>query len=228
MHVIFLTLLLAAPDSKSLLGYIDGRTDLSKSDRKAWMAQVKSRFGGTALEDSDDEAIRAARSVLSAAIFFEVRPGPAARGARTAYHDVLRFVPPPIAVQYQVLAFQGRKPSASPRQMAFDFPRHFDPEIAPELTAWWAAALENGRIPAAEIEKTEESLRQTRMLMRPLLLDRLWAAAHLQRRKPRSPRLLHIRRELNRTFAGVGPALERGVRFYAAYTRLAEELGKTP
>ena len=43
---------------------------------------------------------------------------------------IYRFVPSPIAVQYQILSLTGKKPKASARQMAFDFPRYFDEAIA--------------------------------------------------------------------------------------------------
>ncbi|MEM6533483.1 MAG: C40 family peptidase [Myxococcota bacterium] len=219
---------LSASGPESLLEYLDRRTDLAAETRDGWSAEVKRTFGGAALDQGKNEGRAAAKSVLSAAIFFEVSPGKAVRAAREAYHDVERFVPPPIAVRYQILSFQGRRPTASPREMAFDFPRHFDPEIAPALARWWDDALSTGKVPAAEIAETKATLRKTRLLMRPLLLERLWSAARLQQRRPNSPRLKTIRRNLNRTYRGVGPLLERGVSFYAAYALLARELGKTP
>ena len=56
------------------------------------------------------------------------------------------WVPPPLAASYQILVFQGRAPKQSPRELAFDFPRYFNEDLAPDLAAWWTEMLANGTI----------------------------------------------------------------------------------
>lgn len=160
----------------NLLEYVAGRADLSRSDRRAWDHALRSRFGGTALRDGTDEGVTVAKSVVSAAIFFGVEPERGARAAYDAYHDAAHQVPPPIAINYQVLAFQGRKPAASARRMALDFPKHFDPDIAPELVRWWERALESGEVAAWERHQVEAALRETRARLtgRPAGDARVW------------------------------------------------------
>jgi lipoprotein Spr len=114
--------------------------------------------------------------VVSAAVFFGVDPVRGTRAAYDAYHDAAHRVPPPIAINYQVLAFQGREPAASARRMALDFPKHFDRDIAPELVRWWQEALAADRVPAWERRQVEAALKATRALVgeRPAGDARVW------------------------------------------------------
>ncbi len=149
----------------NLLEDVAARSDLDRPDRRAWDEALRLRFGGAALRDGDDEGVAVAKSVVAAAIFFGVEPVRGARAAYDAYHDAAHRVPPPIAINYQVLAFQGRKPAASARRMALDFPQHFDRDIAPELVRWWQQELDAGRVPGWERRQVEAALAETRALI---------------------------------------------------------------
>ncbi|MEM6733790.1 MAG: NlpC/P60 family protein, partial [Myxococcota bacterium] len=94
--------------------------------------------------------------------FFGASPEQMARGAYAAYHDVARWVPPPVAINYQLLAFRGRPPEHSALEMAYDFSRHFDPEIAPELVSWWETMLAEGKIPRLEERETRAALSEAK------------------------------------------------------------------
>ncbi len=121
----------------TLLEYVAGRDDLAKADKATWDKALRVAFGGKAIKDGTDEGVTVAKSVIAAAIFYGIEPSKAAKAAYDAYHDTYRWVPPPIAINYQILAFQGRKPKATARQLAFNFPRYFNEEIAPDLATWW-------------------------------------------------------------------------------------------
>lgn len=54
--------------------------------------------------------------------------------------------------------------------MAYDFPNHFDPEIAPDLTRYWDTMLAAGKIPRLEEKDVRRALAATRRMMRPYLL----------------------------------------------------------
>jgi probable lipoprotein NlpC len=150
---------------QNLLEYVASRTDLSAAERRGWDQAIRNVFGGKALKDGADEGVTTAKSVISAAIFQGIEPIRGARAAYDAYHDTYRFVPPPIAITYQVLAFAGHAPAQSPRELAFNFPEHFDADIAPELTRWWDEALKSGRLPPSERAQVERALRETQRKM---------------------------------------------------------------
>src|SRR5262249_38208021 len=97
------------------------------------------------------------------------------------YRGALGYVPPPIATHYQILTLQGRQPRGRPIDLAFKFPDYYNEEIAPDLVAYWEEALEKGRIPDDALHETKEALDETRIRMRPLLLDKLRLLARLQR-----------------------------------------------
>src|SRR2546423_1012108 len=99
----------AAGRRQNLLDYVQAREDLAPAEKTAWDRAVRNVFGGKALQDGADEGVTVAKSVLSAAIFYRVDPKKAAAAAYDAYHDTYRWVPPPIAIDYQILGFQGRK-----------------------------------------------------------------------------------------------------------------------
>ncbi len=228
----------AASRRQSLLEYVAGREDLDAAARKSWDAALRNAFGGQAIKDGTDEGVTAAKSVVSAAIFQGIDPERGAKAAREAYHDVYRFVPPPIAIQVQVLGFAGKRLAASPREMAFDFSRHFDEDIAPELARWWDGELGAGRVPAAERPEVERALRDTRLRMRPMLRDQLWRGAELEARRPGAQAaeareldraILGIAQILQRDFDNVGKsaeALDPTVPFYTRYTVICQELGE--
>lgn len=230
---------------QSLLQYIESRADLGKGERAAWKQALKTVFGGKAIKDGRDEGITVAKSVLSGAIFFEVPPAEAVRAAYAAFHDTHRWVPPPIAINYRMLAFQGQEPEASPRQLAFRFPRHFSAELAPDVVAWWDRMLRQGRINPHAEARVRRTLAKTRRLMRPMLRARLWEGARLHARRrvlkasgaapatleALERQLADLARELEQSFRGVAPpgaTAEADLGYYERYVRLSRALGKKP
>ncbi len=169
--------------SGTLLDFVKGRSDLSRSERARWHKAVKLRFGGAALNDEaeDRPEIGVAKAILSAAIFMGVKPKKAVDAAWEGWRGALGYVPPPIAIHYEILALQGRKPRGRPIDLAFKFPDYYNEEIAPELVAYWEENLRAGKIPDAALEETKEALAATRVKMRPLLLDKLRLMASLAR-----------------------------------------------
>lgn len=222
----------------TLLQYVADRDDLSATDKKAWDKALRQTFGGAAIKDGTDEGITVAKSVISGAIFYGIAPGTAATAAYDAYHDTARWVPPPIAINYQLLAFQGRKPKVTARELAFRFPRYFNEEMAPELVAWWDSMLQAGKINPYEVNTVKDTLQATRALMRPMLLRKLWQGAELEARRgwldagnparaEVDAALTQVERELTTSFRGVGKAgvVQDNQRdYYARYCALAQEL----
>ena len=170
----------------SLVDYLGGRDDLSAAQRKAWDKVIRLRFGGAALQEETDvrTEIGVAKAVLAAAIAMGVEPKAGADAAWDAWHGALGFVPPPIAIHYQLLVLQGRRPRGRPIDLAFKFPEYYVEEIAPELVAWWEASLAAGKVPDDALRETQEALEATRLKMRPLLLDKLRLMARLGRELP--------------------------------------------
>ena len=66
---------------KNLLEYIESRDDLDKAGKATWNKAIRLRFGGKSLKDGTDEGVTVAKSVISAAIFFDI---PAEKAAETA------------------------------------------------------------------------------------------------------------------------------------------------
>ncbi len=224
---------------KSLIEYLTSRDDLEAKERQRWLTAVRRAFGGKALNDGNDEGVTGAKSVIAAAIFHGIDATYAARAALAAYHDIARFVPPPIAVQYQVLAFSGRKPTASPRQMAFDFPRYFNEDIAQELVRFWDTMLATDRIPKLDRPAVIRALNETRKKMRPMLRERLWQAVvtdarHKVTRVSKTEQELFRRtldEELARDFEGVldsEASLREARSLYERYAAACAELGEKP
>lgn len=171
-----------ALSNETLLEYIRARDDLGKQ-KKTWESEIKKRFGGTALKEESEVnvEIRVAKQILSASIFMNVEPKKAVNAAWEGYRGAIGYVPPPIAIHYQILALQGRQPRGRPIDLAFKFPDYYNDEIAPDLVAYWEEALEQGKIPDDARQETLEALDATRVKMRPLLLDKLRVLARLER-----------------------------------------------
>lgn len=228
---------------QTLLEYVQAREDLSGTEKAAWEKALRRAFGGSAIKDGTDEGITVAKSVVSGAVFFQVAPDVAAKAAYEAYHDTYRWVPPPVAINYQLLAFQGRKPKVKARELAFRFPRYFNEDIAPELARWWAEMLAAGKIGKGEEGSVREVLRETRDLMRPMMLRRLSELAELENRlavvegagggrealkKDLKDGIARGRAELQRDFLDVprdAGARDAGRSAYDRYVALAKELG---
>lgn len=175
----------AAPPEASLQDWIDGRDDLSRRTRAKWRRAIRLRFGGASMnEDTPDRPeIAVAKAILSSAVFMDVPTKKAVDAAWEGWRGALGYVPPPIAIHYQLLALQGRKPRGRPIDLAFDFPEYFNEEIAPELVAYWEKALKDGKVPDDALLETQEALQKTRLKMRPLLLDKLRLMARLARQR---------------------------------------------
>lgn len=172
-----------AKNGETLLDYVKGRDDLTRKERKKWSRAVRLRFGGAALNEETEARpeIGVAKKILSAAIFMRVPPKKAADAAWEGWRGALGYVPPPVAIHYQLLTLQGRKPRGRPIDLAFKFPEYYNEEIAPELVAYWEAQLDAGKIPDYALTETKEALAATRVKMRPLLVDKLRLMATLAR-----------------------------------------------
>src|SRR5688572_12988586 len=190
MAVLLLSLLLPRPsaaqgalEKESIVDYLKKRDDLTSSERSRWISATKKRFGGAAIEEetSAKPEIAVAKAILSAAIIMRVKPDVAVKASWEGWRGALGYVPPPIAIHYQILALEGRKPRGRPLDLAFKFPDYYVEEIAPELVAHWEEALEKGKVPDAALRETQEALEATRLKMRPLLLDKIRLLARLDR-----------------------------------------------
>lgn len=172
-----------ALSNETLLEYIRARDDIPAKQRKRWETELKKRFGGSALKEESDTnvEVKVAKQILSAAIFMNIEPDRAVKAAWEGYHGTMGYVPPPIAIHYQILTLQGRQPRGRPIDLAFKFPDYYNEEIAPELVAYWEEALAAGKIQDDARSETIEALDATRIKMRPLLLDKLRVLARLER-----------------------------------------------
>jgi cell wall-associated NlpC family hydrolase len=203
-----------ALQKQSLLEYIRGRDDLETRERAEWEKAIKIRFGGAALDEDNkvNTQITVAKAILSAAIFMQIEPKKAAAAAFEGYRGALGFVPPPLAIHYQILVLEGRKPKASMAQLTFDFPKYYTDELAPEIVAYWERQLKSGEVPDYLLEETKEALAATRVKMRPLLADKLRLIARLEEDRQGAPSELRaqidkdigeVEAELERSFSGV-------------------------
>ncbi len=230
----------ARPPADSLLAFVAKRPELKRRDKARWKRAVKRRFGGIALESGKDRPEHeVAQRVLLAAIETNIKPKRGAMAAWEAWHDTLRYVPPPIAVHYQILGFQGTKPRGRAIDLAFHFADYYTPEIAPELVAWWQAALDSGRLPDDQIKEVKEALAATRDQMRPALIDKLRLLAALAKEQQTSAavRKAEIERdkeeleiELYRSFAKVArrpEVLDNTRRPYDRLRLQLEDMGQT-
>lgn len=172
-----------APATASLNEWIKARTDLDRGKRARWRKAIRLRFGGAAMNEDIPERpeIGVAKAILSSALFMNVPAKKAADAAWEGWRGALGYVPPPIAIHYQLLVLQGRKPRGRPIDLAFKFPEYFNEEIAPELVAYWERSMKDGKIPDDALLETQDALRQTRIKMRPLLVDKLRLMARLDR-----------------------------------------------
>ena len=82
----------------NLIDYIKGRQDLSPKAQAEWDKALRIQFGGKAIKDGTDEGVTVAKSVIAAAIFYQIPPAKGVKAAYEAYHDTYRNVPPPISV----------------------------------------------------------------------------------------------------------------------------------
>lgn len=237
---------LAAPTKpakpQTLVDWVRNRPELAPGDRRAWEAAVKKRFGGAALKTEDEEngEISVAKAILASAIFLGVKPDKAAMGAFEGYRGALGYVPPPIAIHYQVLVFQERQPRGRPIDLAFNFPKFYNDEIAPDLVEYWESSLAAGKVPDFALDETKEALAETRLKMRPLLLDKLRLLSRLARDQAvaRGTRKAEIEAdmraveaELARAFTGVArrpEVLDGRKRPYDRLRIQLEDMGQKP
>src|SRR5262245_14035966 len=103
-----LSLAQRALSNETLLDYIRGRDDLPKNARKKWEDAIKKKFGGSALKEESEVnvEITVAKEILSAAIFMGIEPDKAVSAAWEGWRGALGYVPPPIAIHYQILSLQ--------------------------------------------------------------------------------------------------------------------------
>jgi hypothetical protein len=175
--------LASAKQGETILQYIRSRDDVSGKERAEWEKELKKRFGGAMLkeETEDQPEVAVAKAVIAGAIFREVDPKKGAVAAFEGYRGALGYVPPPIAIHYQLLALEGRKPRGRPLDLAFNFPKFYVDEIAPDLVAFWEDAISKGKVPDFALAETKAALDETRLKMRPLLVDKLRLLARLAR-----------------------------------------------
>ena len=138
-------------------------------------------FGGEALEPDTAKRpeIGVAKTRIGNAIFIGVRSKPGAKAAWEAYRGVMGYVPPPVAIRYQIAKLSGHQPKGTMEQMSFFFERFYDDEIAAEFVSYWEKRLAEGSATAGEIADIQSTLKKTRVLMRPLLTQKLRALARL-------------------------------------------------
>jgi hypothetical protein len=229
-------------DPTSLVEYVRGRDDLAPATRRSLERAVRLRFGGAALEPGSEARpeLAVAKAILSAAIFMRTEEKRAVDAAWAGWHGAQGFVPPPIAIHYQLLTLEGRQPRGRPIDLAFHFPDYYNEEIAPELVAYWEEALAAGKIPDDALTETREALEATRLKMRPLLLDKLRLMARLAReqRVAKGTRPAEIRRdlaeldaELTRSFSRVArrpEVLDARRRPYDRLRIQLEDMGLSP
>ncbi len=177
--------------------------------------------------------VTVAKAIVSAAIFMRVEPKKGAQAAWDGYHGALGYVPPPIAIHYQLLTLEGRQPRGRPIDLAFKFPDYYNEEIAPDLVAYWEDALEKGKIPDDALTETREALAATRLKLRPLLLDKLRLLVRLSwelrwskgaRRAELERDLREVELELQRSFGKVARRPEVLDQKKRAYDRLRIQL----
>lgn len=166
---------------QTLLDYIKSRDDLGAAEIADWEKTLRLVFGGKALKPAD-EAVTAAKSVISAGIFFGMDRKKVANAAYEAHNDVLSWVPSPVAIDYQLLTLQGRRPRESSRLIAFNFPKYFNEDLAPEYVSWWGDMLERGEVNPHMLPTVQRQVAETRVLMRPMLRQRLWRGVELEAR----------------------------------------------
>lgn len=205
----------AAEEEGSLVQYLKQRDDLTRRQRGRWIRAVRTRFGAAAIEEetASKPELGVAKAILSAAIFMQAKPKEAARAAWEGWRGALGYVPPPIAIHYQILALEGRRPRGRPIDLAFSFPDYYNEEIAPDLVAYWEEALAKGTIPDHALKETQEALEATRLKMRPLLLDKLRLLARLDRDRTVAKGVHKV--EIQRDMAAIEGELGR------AFTRVA-------
>jgi len=203
------------PKKPTLIDFVRARDELSGGDEKKWESEVRKRFGAAATSPMEDDTLgeaKVARAILASAMFFGVPPAKGVLAAFEGYRGALGYVPPPVAVHYQNLVFQGREPRGRPIDLAFNFPKYYVDEIAPDLVAYWETALTAGKIPDLALEETKAALTETRVKMRPLLLDKLRLLSRLVRESgvARGTRkaeieanIRQVEAELARAFTGV-------------------------
>jgi cell wall-associated NlpC family hydrolase len=212
----------------NLVQYLDSRDDLTAAERADWDKALRITFGGSALRDDGDDAIGAARSVIAYGIFNQLEPTKVMRAAYEAKNDALAFVPPPMAVKYQQLTLIGKRPKETARFLAFNFPRYFDEELAPEMVSYWQKLLDTGKAIPGDVPRIERQLAETRAQMKPQLREVAKRAAEIERdvRKGRILRaqaadaLALARQDL---VLALGP-VEGGLPFADLFARLSRDL----
>jgi len=168
----------------SLISFIDNRSDISKRKRRVWKKHLRRAFGSSAKKalTHDQLPLMTAQRVLASAIFRGINPKKSVEAARLAYQGVKAGVPPAAAVYYQLLRLESRSPQGRMLNFAFRFPDYYTVEFAPELILYWDKALEEGTLSDNALEPSIEALKQTQVLMRPLLLSKLRTLCVLEKK----------------------------------------------
>ena len=170
----------AAPE-KSLKEFVQSEVDLTAKERSKWNRAVMRAFGGEALEPESPSRpeIGVAKAILANAIHMKAKPKEGVQAAWEGYRGVMGYVPPPVAIRFQLAKLSGHKPKGTMEQMSFFFERFYDDEIAAEFVSYWEKKLADGTATDAERSDVERTLAKTRVLMRPLMTEKLRALTRL-------------------------------------------------
>lgn len=220
--------------AQSLIEYMASRNDLTKAEKATWEKALRLIFGGQALRAGDDEGITAAKSVLSFGLFHRLDAMLVVQAAYDAKNDVYAWVPPPVAIKYQLLALQGRKPKEPVRLLAFEFPKYYDEELAPEMVAWWKEQLAAKKVSPEDEPRMRRQLAETQKKMKPRLREIAFEGAKVAA-MVKAKRASAI--QVASVLASIGDELEEGlpqgtpegdgkeIDYYDLYARLSKELG---
>ena len=239
MHLVWPLLLLHVSNvtdtrslKQSVLQYLAARSDLTRDERAQWEKTLRLTFGGSAQKTGlEDAGVTAAKSLLAFGLFHRLPPAAVAQAAYDAKNDVYAKVPAPVAIKYQTLVLEGRRPKESSRLLAFEFPKYYDEELAPEMVSYWRRSLAAGS--AVDAPRTERQLRETVKLMAPRLRHVALDGARLQGliKNGHDSKALALgtlestKEELNDALGGLEATPAEDLDFYALHVRLSKDCG---
>lgn len=216
--------------AQSLLEYLADRNDLTKAEKATWEKALRIVFGGQALRPGDDEGITAAKSVLAFGLFHRLDAMLVVQAAYDAKNDVYAWVPPPVAIKYQALALQGRKPKEPARLLAFEFPKYYDEELAPEMVAWWQQQLKSGKVNPDDEPRMRRQLEETQKKLKPRLREIAYQGAQIEAMVKNNKANKEL---VSGTLASIDEEIASGLgqsgqgsfgEYYDLYARLSKEL----
>jgi cell wall-associated NlpC family hydrolase len=121
--------------------------------------------------------------------------------------------------------------------MAFNFPKYYSDDLAAEFVTWWAERLARNEVNPGLVPQIERQVAQTRLLMRPMMRDRLYLLAELEARATfhddaeLRAQIRELREELVRDFDKVAQSAavsDPHASTYERYVALSQELRLVP